>query len=498
MKGHVKPRTWILMLAASCVASALALTPPALASSWTTAQLPGEAAKVFLLGVSCPSQGLCVAVGTNNLIASSTDPTGGSSAWHFAYVGEGPWPNTENWPTENISGRQIQSVSCPSANLCVAVTDQGNIYTSTNPTGGASSWAATQIDGKGSNIHLFGVSCPTLGLCVAVSGKRSLHGGIDNGKIFSSTDPTGGASAWRSIEFGELVEFRGVSCSSPSFCVAVTADGRIFSSTEPRGEASAWHPIGAPAGPGSLDAVSCVATALCLSGNEGGSLLSSTNPSAGAPSWSQASGGGSVQITGTSCPSASECVAVDDNGDVLTSTEPAGGAAAWSFANVVPFTSDEGNALFAASCPSSALCAVAGSRGQILTNSAPFAKAAAPATTRGRRRKKRPKVKIASLIDQTSRKQMETQRGKVLVRFYSRDGARGFLCKLDRSHFRPCRSPRRYRVRDGNHVFRARAIGYTGLRGPVAVERFTIGPICEGRDHKTHPCKRPPPVWASR
>jgi hypothetical protein len=67
MKGHVKPRIWILMLAASCIASALAFAPPALASSWTTAQLPGPAAKVFMLDVSCPSQGLCVAVGTNNL-----------------------------------------------------------------------------------------------------------------------------------------------------------------------------------------------------------------------------------------------------------------------------------------------------------------------------------------------------------------------------------------------------------------------------------------------
>ena len=111
-------------------------------------------------------------------------------------------------------------------------------------------------------------------------------------------------------------------------------------------------------------------------------------------------------------------------------------------------------------------------------NSAPFAKAAAPATTpRGRRKKKRPKVKIASLVDQTSRRQAAAQRGKVLVRFYSRDGARGFLCKLDRGH--------------------VKAIGFTGLRGPVAVERFTIRPIRGGRHHKAHPCKGLPPFWTS-
>jgi hypothetical protein len=490
MTGKQRLTIGLALAVASCLASMSVSATPALASTWASAQLPGQAAKVFLLGVSCPSQGLCVAVGTNNLIASSTDPTGGSSAWSFVYAGEGPSPYiSESVPF--INSRQIQGVSCPSANLCVAVTDQGFIYSSTQPTGPASDWHVTQVDnGHGYNIHLFGVSCPTANFCVAVSGKRSTYGGVDNGKIFTSTDPTGDASAWQSIEFGELVEFRSVSCSSVSFCVAVTEDGRIFTSTDPSGDASDWHLIGAPGGPGSLRAVSCVAAALCLSGNESGTLLSSTDPSAGAPSWRQANGGGSVQITGTSCPSASECIAVDDNGDILTSTEPAGGSAAWSFDNVVPFTSEEGNALFAASCPTSSLCAVAGSRGQILTSSAPFAKTPGSETTppkRKRGRKRRPKVTIASLLEPSDR-QLAHHRGKLLIRFYSRDGAHGFLCKLDRGHFRPCRSPKRYPIRAGNHVFRVRAIGFSGLRGPVAVDRFTVGDLCEGRDHKTHPC----------
>ncbi len=489
MKGKRKLVVGLALAAASCLASITVSTTPALASTWTSAQLPGQAAKVFLLGVSCPSQGLCVAVGTNNLIASSTDPTGGPSAWHFVYAGEGPSPNTENWPTENIEGRQIQSVSCPSASLCVAVTDQGFIYSSTQPTGPASAWRVTPIEEGGGNTHLEGVSCPTASLCVAVSGGRNLRGLKNSGKVFTSTNPTSGASTWQSTQLDGSPNLRAVSCGSPSLCVAVGAEGRIVTSTDPTGGAAAWNVVGEPGGPGVLGGVSCVAAALCLSGDESGNLLSSTNPSAGASSWSVANGGGSVQIAGVSCPSPSECIAVDNNGDVLTSTDPAGGAAAWSFANVVPFTSEEGNALFAASCPSSSLCAVAGARGQILTNSAPFAKAAVPLTTpRGKRRRKRPRVTIASLLDQTSRRQMEAHRGKVLVRFYSRDGARGFLCKLDRGHFRPCRSPKRYPVGDGNHVFRVRAIGFSGLRGPVAIERFTVGNICEGRDHKTHPC----------
>jgi hypothetical protein len=482
MRGKRKLTVWLLALAAaSCLASVGALAPPALASPWTTAQLPGAAGKVFLLGVSCPSQELCVAVGTNNLIASSTDPTGGSSAWRFVYAGEGPSPFI---PPSNpvISGRQIQGVSCPSTGLCVAVTDQGNIYSSTQPTGPASAWRVTPIEEGGGNTHLEGVSCPSASLCVAVSGGRNLTGLNNSGKVFTSTNPSGGATAWHSTQLDGSPNLRAVSCGSPSLCVAVGAEGRIVTSTDPTGGAAAWNAVGEPGGPGVLGGVSCVAAALCVSGNESGNLLSSTNPSADASSWSETGGGGSVQITGVSCPSASECVAVDDNGDVLTSTDPAGGAAAWSFANVVPFTTEEGNALLAASCPSASLCAVTGSLGQIFTNSAPFAKTAMSETTPRRRRKKRPTVKIASLLT-PFRRQLEDHRGKVLIRFYSRDGARGFLCKLDHHGFRPCRSPMHYPVGVGHrvaahHVFRVRAIGFTGLEGPVTVERFTIYPLC--------------------
>jgi hypothetical protein len=484
-----------VLAAAACLASIGALAPPALASSWANVQLPGNADRVFLLGVSCPSQELCVAVGTDNLIASSTDPTGGVADWNVVYAGEGPSPFIP--PSDPvISGRQVQGVSCPSTNLCVAVTDQGNIYSSTQPTGPASAWKVNPIEEGGGNTHLEGVSCPSASLCVAVSGGRNPRGLANSGKVFTSTNPAGGAPAWRATQLNGPPNLRAVSCGSPSLCVAVGAEGRIVTSTDPTGGASAWNAVGEPGGPGALGGISCVAAALCVSGNESGNLLSSTNPSAAASSWSETGGGGSVQITGVSCPSASECIAVDNNGDVLTSTDPAGGGGAWSFANVVPFTSAEGNALLAASCPSASLCAVTGALGQIFTNSSPFAKAATPKTApppkQRKRRRKRPKAKIASLL-QPSERQLEHHRGKVVIRFFSREGPRGFLCKLDRGRFRPCRSPKRYPIRDGNHVIRVRAIGFTGLRGPVAVERFTVGPVCEGQDHKIHPCSHPSP-----
>jgi hypothetical protein len=468
--------------------------PASATAGWEETQLPGAAGKVYLLGVDCPSKELCVAVGTNNLIASSTNPTEGAGDWKYVHAGEGPWPQTEEWPTEAISGRQIQSISCPSVELCVAVTSQGNIYSSTNPTGPASAWKVSQVDEEGHNTHLFGVSCPSVSLCVAVSGRR-----LDQGKILTSTDPHGGPSAWSAIELAEPMEFRAVSCDTPSFCAVVTEDGRIVTSTNPRGDGSAWSVLGAPAGPGSLRAVSCVESALCLSGNEGGNLLVSANPTAGLSSWSVTDGGGSVQITGTACAAASECLAVDNNGSVLVSTDPTGGRAAWSYTNLVPYTPGkgmelEGNALFAASCPSSSLCALTGSRGRIFTSTDPFAEVSEPAAAgkgKGKGRAfKRPRAKIAT-IRIPSRKRIENGTGKAMIRFYAKGRVRGFVCKLDRRPWKRCRSPKRYRVGFGKHLFRVRAIGLTGLKGPVARELFVIHPPCPELQAGGGPALRP-------
>jgi hypothetical protein len=446
-----------------------AMCPSSSAVNWSRIRLPGIAGKAFLLGASCTSQSSCLAVGTNNLIASSTDPRGG--AWNVVYGGEGPWPESDEWKTNEISGRQIQGISCPSPNLCVAVTDLGDIYTSTDPTGSESSWQVADIDGQGRNIHLFAVSCPTATFCAAVSGKRT-----DPGYILTSTNPAAGALSWHATELGDSYEFRGISCGTPSFCVAVDDSGRLLTSVDPEGGLEAWRLIGTPAGPGSLRAVSCVATTVCVSGNEGGNILASTDPTGSPSSWHTLNGGASVQITGISCPSASRCLAVDNNGDVLTSTDPGGGSGSWASSNLLPFTEAEGNALFGVSCPSTRLCVLVGARGQIFTGVSPFDPNSTP-IKRGSKQRLRPRVKIAS-IHLPFRRQLENGNGRVLIRFYARGGARGFECRFDRRRYSRCRSPKRYPVTVGRHRFFARAIGYTGLRGPVTREVIKIPPLC--------------------
>lgn len=99
---------------------------------------------------------------------------------------------------------------------------------------------------------------------------------------------------------------------TPSLCVAVAREGRIFVSTNPTGGTSAWEEAGTPGGLGDLEGVACVSTLLCAAGNLTGNILTSTAPASGGASWSEANAGGSVQITGVSCPTASRCVAVDN------------------------------------------------------------------------------------------------------------------------------------------------------------------------------------------
>lgn len=227
-------KSWTALAVALASLSMLLLPSSALASSWSGVQLPGEAGKVFLLGISCPTPSFCVAVGTNNLIASSNNPTGSSGAWDFIYAGEGPQPEPERPPgaaqpppPRFLPGHQIQGVSCPSTGLCVAVMNQGNIYSSTNPTGPASAWKTADIDGKGPNTHLYGVSCPSTSLCIAVAGKgKGAHDAGQNSEILTATDPTGAASVWQAAELSGSIDLRAVSCATPRLCVAVGLGAR--------------------------------------------------------------------------------------------------------------------------------------------------------------------------------------------------------------------------------------------------------------------------------
>jgi len=142
-----------------------------------------------ITATSCPSASLCVAVDDFGNVLASTDPAGGAGTWH-------------KWAVEPRGA--FVGLSCPSVSLCVAVDDEGGVVTSTDPAGGIATWHTTKLPNGGG---AFTVACPTATFCVA-----NVGAGVE-----TSTDPAGGAGAWDST--GALVGANGLSCPSVSFCV---------------------------------------------------------------------------------------------------------------------------------------------------------------------------------------------------------------------------------------------------------------------------------------
>src|SRR4051794_11329545 len=123
MESWSRFKRWGLAFAVACIClGAVAATGStgASAATWDGRQLAGESYRLPLLGISCPSTSLCVAVGGNNTIASATLPTGDASNWKVVHAGAGEISIGPNQ-------RQIRAISCPSTQLCVAVTFEGLI-----------------------------------------------------------------------------------------------------------------------------------------------------------------------------------------------------------------------------------------------------------------------------------------------------------------------------------------------------------------------------------
>ena len=291
------------------------------------------------------------------------------------------------------TGRRLQAVSCASQSLCVAVSYEGFIYVSTDPTGGADAWSPTVVneDGGHGATHLIAVSCPSPSFCAAVSG-----GSTAPTAARSSPRPTRPRGNGRSTQLGGSLDLRGISCGTPVALRRRRPGRPDLRLDQPHRRRLGLDGSGDPGRAGDLEGVDCVSTLLCAAGNLTGNILTSTDPAGGGATWSEANAGGSVQITGVSCPTAIRCVAVDNNGDVLTSTDPTGGRAPGtsrtSFPSDPPSTEGQPprNALFGASCASTSLCALVGVDGRIFTATDPFSAPADPPAATARRAPRRP------------------------------------------------------------------------------------------------------------
>jgi len=193
--------------------------------------------------------------------------------------------------------------------------------TSTNPTGGASAWQAASVAKSG---DLVSVTCPSPSLCVATD---------QGGNILTSTNPTGGASAWQASAAFFDSTIGPMTCPTATFCVAIGLDftessvqPAIFSSHNPTGGTADWQVVSV--GPVDGDdssggTISCPSASFCLAEFAGATgvtdLLASTDPaSSSASAWLDTG----MSVGAVSCLTASMCAAGTFAGQVQVGTTP--------------------------------------------------------------------------------------------------------------------------------------------------------------------------------
>jgi hypothetical protein len=155
------------------------------------------------------------------------------------------------------------------------------------------------------------VSCPSTRLCFATSGA---------GQLFVSSDPTGGAASWRSFTYDPQSSqdegAQSLSCPTATLCIGDDSYGAMMlSSVRPAAGPGAWRSVVNTTGIGVGSGVNpvCASTALCIGSDWAGDTFVTTDPSAPRATWTEDDVGGWTAPAGVSCPTATMCVAVGGN-----------------------------------------------------------------------------------------------------------------------------------------------------------------------------------------
>ncbi|NNN21455.1 MAG: hypothetical protein HKL80_05565 [Acidimicrobiales bacterium] len=267
----------------------------------------------------CLSSGFCILGDQIGDIFTSTNPTGGVSAW----------------PKYALDGKdKLTAFTCDSGGSCLFGDDAGDIGYSANPILGAPSWVTTNIDGTNTITSL---QCPSPSFCV----------GSDNlGNFLYSNSPK--AANWTAENIDGVYDVTSVTCVSSTFCAATDNVGNVLVSNNPE-VASSWS-VQDIEGAVSVSGISCPSSTLCLAVDSSGSIFYNTTPTVLSSTWIPMDVDGTNTITSIDCVSIAMCVAADYSGNVLVSIDPTGGASAWSSFSL-------GSAsITSLSCPSSTTC----------------------------------------------------------------------------------------------------------------------------------------------
>ena len=322
--------TPLLVLCATilvCAPSGVAATTTTPSITWGRAlslERPGRAGSLDAVSCAINTAGkqLCLIADETGNVWWSKTPWKGSGAWRRITV-------------DKVRDASLTGVSCPTTTFCAVVDNQGYVIRSHNPSGGAKAWSrpihvdTTAAPGGGFS-GFSGISCPAANLCVAV----------DNaGQVVTTTNPTGGAKAWTVAALPGTPILTSVSCPSTSLCML--AGSKRFYSADPLGGASAWHRVGSAGGV--LASLACPSTTACVAvgyGNASTGLASATATPAGrARAWvnttinSQVPSGNGQLLDSVSCPGVGFCIAIDGADNAFASISPLHGS--WSVIKAV-------------------------------------------------------------------------------------------------------------------------------------------------------------------
>jgi photosystem II stability/assembly factor-like uncharacterized protein len=308
------------------------------AVTWTSQQTSLGEALGELRGVSCPAAGTCYAIGNGFYSSSNGGPwirknstVGGVAiscpSTHDCFVGGlinavlvttdgGTTWKQEALPKE-IFPNSIVSISCPSAQVCVAVGDEYNVFTTTGST-----WSLLP-SGLGTVGLGRAVTCPTTTMCMGIS---------INGNFAFTTNfgPSGGT--WTSGPTPTTNNLLGVSCETPTHCIAVGDSGGFgnvpaaFLDGRLAGTTWFWSLLTTPTPLGdAFSSVSCFlpnSNGLCYAATFQGEIVSYRQLLGGAIFNLEAAIDPGVPLQAISCSGTStyECAAVGYEETILTKT----------------------------------------------------------------------------------------------------------------------------------------------------------------------------------
>jgi hypothetical protein len=192
------------------------------AGAWTELELPAVpgAANAILESVSCPSAESCVAVGF------SESSAGAKSALSESWSGGPSWSSSSPQAPAEASSVTLSAVSCAAPNACMAV---GTFAASQGQAGlteqwNGERWSLQAPASTGAQEELTGVSCPSSEECTAVGAY------LPNGRWVALVQTWNGA-AWSVQGLGltrqmkQASELHAVSCAGGSTCLAVGIAG---------------------------------------------------------------------------------------------------------------------------------------------------------------------------------------------------------------------------------------------------------------------------------